>query len=61
MLRNSIGEFSSKTNENFQTLAERYDSISETLARVVEQSAESSNELNRSVTGGLDTACQGLY
>ncbi len=49
LLRKGLDDFSSKTNTNFETLSKRYDAISETLAKVVEQSAESSNELKKSM------------
>jgi acylphosphatase len=49
LMRNDLNSFNKKTDENFQILAKRYDNISETLARVLEQSAERDNELKKSM------------
>lgn len=49
LLRGDLNEFRRTTKDDFRNLAERYDSISGTLAKVVEQSAASNNELKRSM------------
>jgi acylphosphatase len=57
LLGDGLTTFRRETNENFQTLAGRYDVISETLAKVVQQTAESNNELKKSMdtlVGRLD-------
>ena len=48
-LPNEIQEFSMNTAQDFRTLNTKYDSISNTLAMVVQQSAETSNELKKSM------------
>lgn len=48
-MRHELVNFRNETKDSFHTLATRYDSISETLAKVVQQSTESSNELKQSM------------
>jgi acylphosphatase len=58
LMRADFANFSTATNQNFQTLAERYDNISDTLTKVLEQSSQSNNELKNSMDAllkSLDT------
>ena len=43
-LTNEITEFKTNTAQDFRTLNTKYDSIPNTLAKVVQQSAETSND-----------------
>lgn len=57
IMNGGLTKFSRDTNGNFDNLAGRYDVISETLAKVVQQTSESNNELKRSMdtlVGKLD-------
>lgn len=47
--RTEFKEFSSGTNQNFSTLADRYDSISQTLSRVLEESAQTRQEFTNAI------------
>ena len=49
LLRDEFTKFSSNTNTNFNTLATRYDKITETLARVVEESAQSRKDFREAL------------
>jgi acylphosphatase len=48
-LTGEISEFRASTSQDFRTLNTKYDSISNTLAKVVQQSAETSNDLKKSI------------
>lgn len=48
-LTNEITEFRANTAQDFRVLNSKYDSISNTLAKVMQQSAETSNDLKKSI------------
>jgi acylphosphatase len=49
VLTSEMSQFRTDTSQDFRTLNTKYDSISNTLAMVVQQSAETSNELKKSI------------
>ena len=47
--RRELGSFAQRTDENFHTLAVRYDRISETLTRVLEESSRTRDDFKQAL------------